>query len=220
MGGGSGTPSQTIGLLAVLTLFSFLPAIVLTMTAFTRVVTVLALTRSALGLQQTPPNPVLIGLALFLTLFIMAPTFSAMDHQALMPYLNGHLSLSTAAEKALNPLRTFMYQQTSSSDLALFLKLDHVAAPHGLAQVPTIALIPAFIISQLTVAFEIGIYIFIPFLIIDLIVSTVLMSMGMMMVPPTLISLPLKLLLFVLANGWSLIIQSLVMSFHGGGAHV
>ncbi len=215
--GGSGTPSQTLSILALLTLISFLPAILLTMTAFTRVVTVLSFTRSALGLQQTPPNQVIIGLSLFLTFFIMAPTLSAINHQALTPYLAGHLSLLKAGKDALAPMRLFMYQQTRPSDLALFLHMDHAKAPHGLSQVPTLTLIPAFIISELKTAFEIGVYIFIPFIIVDLVVSTVLMSMGMMMVPPTLISLPLKLLLFVLANGWSLVVQSLFMSFHGGG---
>lgn len=215
--GGNGTPSQTLGILALLTIISFLPAILLTMTAFTRVVTVLSFTRSALGLQQTPPNQIIIGLSLFLTFFIMEPTLNAINHQALTPYLAGHLTLLQAGQKALNPLRLFMYQQTRPSDLALFLNMGHVKAPHNLSQVPTLTLIPAFIISELKTAFEIGVYIFIPFIIVDLVVSTVLMSMGMMMVPPTLISLPLKLLLFVLANGWSLVVQSLFLSFHGGG---
>jgi flagellar biosynthetic protein FliP len=214
--GHGASPGQTVGILALLTLIAFLPALLLTMTAFTRVVTVLSFVRSALGLQQTPPNQVLIGLSLFLTLFIMAPTFSAINHHALHPYLTGHLSLTAAGTQALGPLRHFMYRQTRPSDLALFLNLDHVKAPHSLAQVPTTALIPAFIISELKTAFEIGVYIYIPFIVIDMVVSTILMSMGMMMVPPTLISLPLKLLLFVLANGWSLVVQSLVMSFHGG----
>lgn len=215
--GGHGTPSQTLSILALLAVISFLPAILLTMTAFTRVVTVLSFTRSALGLQQTPPNQVIIGLSLFLTFFIMEPTLSAINHQALTPYLAGHLTLLQAGKEALTPLRLFMYQQTRPSDLALFLKMGHVAPPHHLSQVPTLTLIPAFIISELKTAFEIGVYIFIPFIIVDLVVSTVLMSMGMMMVPPTLISLPLKLLLFVLANGWSLVVQSLFLSFHGGG---
>lgn len=214
--GQGASPSQTIGILALLTLISFLPALLLTMTAFTRVITVLSFVRSALGLQSTPPNMVLIGLALFLTFFIMAPTMSAINHQALHPYLAGQLSLTAAGTRALGPLRHFMYQQTRASDLALFLKLDHVKAPHSLSAVPTVALIPAFIISELKTAFEIGVYIYIPFIVIDMVVATILMSMGMMMVPPTLISLPLKLLLFVLANGWSLVVQSLVMSFHGG----
>lgn len=214
--GSSSSPSQTIGILALLTLLSFLPAILLTMTAFTRVITVLSFVRSALGLQQTPPNQVLVGLALFLTFFIMSPTLSAINHQALHPYLAGHLTLTKAGTRALMPLRQFMYKQTRTSDLALFLKLDHMKAPHALAGVPTMALIPAFIISELKTAFEIGVYIYIPFVVIDMVVATILMSMGMMMVPPTLISLPLKLLLFVLANGWTLVVQSLVMSFHGG----
>lgn len=212
----SASPSQTIGILALLTLIVFLPAIFLTMTSFTRVITVLSFVRSALGLQQTPPNLVLIGLGLFLTFFIMSPTLSAINHQALHPYLLGHLSLSQAGAKAMGPERKFMYHQTRPSDLALFLKLDHVKPPHSLSGVPTVALIPAFIISELKTAFEIGVYIYIPFVVIDMVVATILMSMGMMMVPPTLVSLPLKLLLFVLANGWSLVVQGLVMSFHGG----
>lgn len=214
--GSGASPTQTIGILGLLTLIAFLPALLLTMTAFTRVVTVLSFVRSALGLQQTPPNQVLIGLSLFLTLFIMAPTLSAINHQALHPYLAGHLSLTSAGTRALDPLRHFMYRQTRPGDLALFLSLDHLKAPHSLAQVPTTALIPAFIISELKTAFEIGVYIYIPFIVIDMVVATILMSMGMMMVPPTLISLPLKLLLFVLANGWTLVVRSLVMSFHGG----
>lgn len=214
--GHAGSPSQTIGILALLTLIAFLPAILLTMTAFTRVITVLSFVQSALGLQQTPPSQVLIGLALFLTFFIMAPTLSQVNHVALHPYLIGHLSLTGAGKRALGPMRVFMYHETRPSDLALFLKLDHIKPPHSLKGVPTIALIPAFIISELKTAFEIGIYIYIPFVVIDMVVSTILMSMGMMMVPPTLISLPLKLLLFVLANGWTLVVQSLVMSFHGG----
>jgi flagellar biosynthetic protein FliP len=214
--GHSGTPSQTIGILALITLIAFLPALLLTMTAFTRIITVLSFLRSALGLQSTPPNQVLIGLALFLTAFVMAPTLSAVNHQALHPYLLGRISLTAAGAKALGPMRQFMYHQTRPSDLALFLHLDHVKVPHSLKNVPTMALIPAFIISELKTAFEIGVYIYIPFVVIDMVVSTILMSMGMMMVPPTLISLPLKLLLFVLANGWVLVVQSLVMSFHGG----
>jgi flagellar biosynthetic protein FliP len=212
--GQTASPSQTLSILALLTLMAFIPGLLLTMTAFTRVITVLSFTRSALGLQQTPPNQVLVGLALFLTFFIMQPTLTAINHQALHPYLTGHLTLVEAGRRALGPLRQFMYHETRPSDLALFLQLDHVHAPRTLAGVPTAALIPAFIISELKTAFEIGVYIFIPFVMIDLVVSTVLMSMGMMMVPPTLISLPLKLLLFVLANGWSLVVQSLVMSFH------
>lgn len=214
--GHSSSPSQTIGVLALLTIISFVPAILLTMTAFTRVITVLSFVQSALGLQSTPPSQVLVGLALFLTFFIMAPTFSAINHQALHPYLAGHISLTAAGTRALNPLRVFMYHETRTSDLAMFLSMDHVKPPHSLKGVPTIALIPAFIISELKTAFEIGVYIYIPFVVIDMVVATILMSMGMMMVPPTLISLPLKLLLFVLANGWALVVQSLVLSFHGG----
>ncbi|MBX5467163.1 MAG: flagellar type III secretion system pore protein FliP [Firmicutes bacterium] len=213
LGPGPG-PNQAVSLLALLALLSLLPAILVTMTAFTRIVTVLSFTRSALGLQNTPPNQVLIGLALFLTLFVMSPTLNAINHQALQPYLHNQLTLTAAIGAAMGPLRTFMDRQTRPEDLALFLHLLHLPPPHSLSQVPTTALIPAFIISELRTAFEIGIYIYIPFVIIDLVVSTILMSMGMMMVPPTLISLPLKLLVFVLANGWDLVVQSLVLSFH------
>jgi flagellar biosynthetic protein FliP len=211
------SPSDTISILALLTLISFIPAILLTMTAFTRIITVLSFVRSALGLQDTPPNQVLIGLGLFITLFVMSPTLTQINHHALTPYLAGRLSLTKAAGAALAPMRTFMYQQTAPDDIALFLNLAHLPHPHNLAQIPTTSLIPAFIISELRTAFEIGVYIYIPFVLIDLVVSTILMSMGMMMLPPTLISLPLKLLLFVLANGWTLVVQSLVLSFHGGG---
>lgn len=214
---GGASPSNTISILALLTLISFAPAILLTMTAFTRIITVLSFLRSALGLQTTPPNQVLIGLGLFITLFVMSPTLSAINHHALSPYLAGHLSLIQAGNRALAPMRTFMYRQTRVQDIALFLHLAHLPHPHNLSQIPTTTLIPAFIISELRTAFEIGVYIYIPFVLIDLVVATILMSMGMMMLPPTLISLPLKILLFVLANGWTLVVQSLVLSFHGGG---
>jgi len=211
---GSASPDQSLEILAFLTLLTFLPAILITMTAFTRVVTVLSFLRTALGLQQTPPNQVLIGLALFLSLYIMMPTWNAVDHQAILPYLAGHLSLVAAGNRAMGPLRAFMLAQTRPTDLALFLHLQHLKTPASPAQIPTDVVIPAFIISELRTAFEIGVFIYIPFIIIDLVVSTVLMSMGMFMVPPTLVSLPLKLLLFVLANGWTLVVQSLVLSFH------
>ncbi len=211
------SPSDTLSILALLTLLSFLPAILLTMTAFTRIITVLSFVRSALGLQNTPPNQVLIGLGLFITLFVMSPTLTLINRHALTPYLAGHLSLLQAGSAAMAPMRTFMYNQTRSQDIALFLNLAHLPHPHSLAQIPTTTLIPAFIISELRTAFEIGVYIYIPFVLIDLVVATILMSMGMMMLPPTLISLPLKILLFVLANGWTLVVQSLVLSFHGGG---
>lgn len=208
------SPSDTISILALITLISFLPAIVLTMTAFTRIITVLSFVRSALGLQNTPPNQVLIGLALFLTFFVMSPTLGQIDRHALNPYLAGRLSLGQAASAALAPLRRFMYAETRPQDIALFLHIAHRPHPRTPSAIPTTTLIPAFIISELRTAFEIGVYIYIPFVVIDLVVSTILMSMGMMMVPPTLISLPLKVLLFVLANGWGLVVQSLVLSFH------
>ncbi len=212
--GTASSPSQSLEVLALITLLSFLPAILISMTAFTRIVTVLSFLRSALGLQQTPPNPVLIGLALFLALYVMLPTWNAIDTTAVVPYLNGHLSLVAAGSRAMTPLRAFMFLQTRSSDIALFMHLQHLPPPKTHAAVPTTVLIPAFIISELRTAFEIGVFIYIPFVIVDLVVATVLMSMGMIMVPPTLVSLPLKLLLFVLANGWTLVVESLVLSFH------
>ena len=211
---GGASPDQSLEILALLTFLTFLPAILVTMTAFTRVITVLSFVRSALGLQQTPPNQVLIGLALFLALYIMLPTWNAVNHQAIVPYLHGHLDLLQAGNRAMRPLRSFMLSQTRVGDLALFMHLQHLTMPSSPAKIPTLVVIPAFIISELRTAFEIGIFIYIPFIIIDLVVSTVLMSMGMFMVPPTLVSLPLKLLLFVLANGWTLVVQSLVLSFH------
>jgi flagellar biosynthetic protein FliP len=211
---GSASPDQSLQILALLTFLTFLPAILITMTAFTRVVTVLSFLRTALGLQQTPPNQVLIGLALFLSLYIMLPTWNAVNHQAIAPYLHGHLNLLQAGNRAMRPLRTFMLSQTRVGDLALFMHLQHLTMPSSAAKIPTLVVIPAFIISELRTAFEIGIFIYIPFIIIDLVVSTILMSRGLFRVPPSLISLPWKLLLFVLANGWTLVVQSLVLSFH------
>ncbi len=200
-----------ISLLAMLSLLAVLPGVVLLMTSFTRIVVVLSLLRTALGLNQVPPNQVIIGLSLFLTLFTMAPTLSKVESAALTPYLAGRITATQAASKAETPMKQFLAAGTRQQDLAIFL-----AAQSGKSQVaslnkvPLTALVPAYTISQLTIAFEMGVLLFVPFVIIDFIVASVLMALGMMMVPPTLISLPLKLLLFVLMNGWGLVIQNLL----------
>jgi flagellar biosynthetic protein FliP len=224
-----GAPQVTIGLqgstqpsamgtdlqiLLVLTILTLAPSLLIMVTSFTRTIIVLSLIRNAIGIPQLPPNQVLIGLALFLTFFVMAPTWNQINQDALQPYLRGDLDQSTAATKALGPLRDFMFRQTDQTDLALFVYLAKEPPPATPADVPTYVLIPAFIISELKIAFEMGFIIFIPFLIIDLVVSSTLMSMGMMMLPPVVISLPFKLLLFVLVDGWTLIVRSLVLSFH------
>ncbi len=193
---------------------SILPAILFTVTGFTRILIVLSFVRSALGTQNTPPNQALIGIALFLTLFVMAPTISAIKKDAWDPYSQHAISTSQAISRAEQPLREFMFKQTRSQDLSLFVNLAHIQQPQTRAQVPTYVLIPAFIMSELKTAFEIGFLIFLPFLLIDLIVSSTLMSMGMIMLPPSFISLPFKILLFVLVDGWDLITASLVKSFH------
>jgi flagellar biosynthetic protein FliP len=183
-------------------------------TSFTRTIIVLSLIRNALGIPQLPPNQVLVGLALFLTFFVMSPTINAINKDALQPYMQGEIDQGTAADRAIQPLRDFMFRQTNQNDLALFVYLAKEPPPATPADVPTYVLIPAFIVSELKIAFEMGFIVFIPFLIIDLVVSSTLMSMGMMMLPPVVISLPFKLLLFVLVDGWTLIVRSLVLSFH------
>jgi flagellar biosynthesis protein FliP len=187
--------------------------LLLTVLAFTRVVVVLAFLRQGLGTQQVPPNQVLIGLALFLTFFIMQPTFLTIQKDALTPYLDGKISAKEAFQKAENPIREFMFKQTREKDLALFVALSRSSRPRTPADISTIVLIPAFVISELKRAFEMGFIIFIPFLIIDMVVASVLMSMGMLMLPPVLISLPFKVLLFIMVDGWNLIVRSLALSF-------
>jgi len=200
--------SPQLSLLAVLVLLAALPGIVLLMTSFTRIVVVLSLVRTALGLNQVPPNQVLVGLAIFLTLFAMGPTLAQVESHAVTPYLSGRITASQAATAAQTPLRTFLAHGTRSSDLQMFYSLEGKTEPAKIDRVPLTTLVPAYTISQLTIAFEIGVLLFIPFVIIDFIVASVLMALGMMMVPPTLISLPIKLLLFVLMNGWALVVQS------------
>ncbi len=205
--------ATTLQILFLLTLLSLAPGLLILTTSFVRTVVVLSFVRHALSTQQTPPNAVLIGLSLFLTFFVMAPTWKRVNDEALQPYMNGKIGYQAALERGSVPLREFMFKQTRDKDLALFVSLSALKRPRNRSDVPTYVLIPAFVISELKTAFQIGVLIFIPFLVVDLVVSSVLMSMGMMMLPPVAISLPFKLLVFVLVDGWHLIVQSLIMSF-------
>jgi flagellar biosynthesis protein FliP len=192
---------------------TLLPAALFTLTGFTRILIVLGFIRTGLGTPTAPPNQVLVGIALFLTLFVMMPTFKAVNEQAIEPLRADKITLEQAFDRGQKPMREFMFKQTRDRDLALFVKLSKIDRPKTRADVPTHVLIPAFIISELKTAFQIGFLIFLPFLVIDLVVSSTLMSLGMMMLPPVFISLPFKILLFVLVDGWNLITQSLVQSF-------
>ncbi|GMU71324.1 MAG: flagellar type III secretion system pore protein FliP [Burkholderiales bacterium] len=214
--GGGQSYSLPVQTLLVLTALTFLPAILLMTTAFTRIVIVLSLLRHALGTQSSPPNAVLIGLSLFLTLFVMGPVADRIHAEAYVPYTERKLSGAEALDKAQAPLRAFMLRQTRDADLALFVRLARVPAPSGPDAVPFRVLVPAFVTSELKTAFQIGFMVFIPFLIIDLVVASALMSMGMMMLSPVLVSLPFKLMLFVLVDGWTLLVGSLVASFGTG----
>jgi len=204
---------NTIKIVMILTVLTLAPAILIMMTSFTRLIIVFSFLRQAIGTQQMPPNQLLVGLSLFLTLFIMAPALNEINDHALKPYLDGRVSQEIAFDKAMAPLRKFMFNQTRDADLALFLKLARVETPKTRADVPSAVLIPAFVISELKTAFQIGFIIYLPFLVIDLVVASVLMAMGMMMLPPVVVSLPFKIMLFVLVDGWSLIVGSLVKSF-------
>ena len=207
---GSASPLTIVLLLGVI---SLVPALLMMVTAFTRIVIVLGFTRSALGTQQIPPNQVIIGLSLFLTLFVMAPTFSQVNAEAVQPLLKNKIEASQAFEKAQEPFKTFMLKQVREKDLGLFIKLSNKPAPKNRADISIGTLVPAYVLSELRTAFLIGFVIFLPFLVIDFVVSAALSSMGMMMLPPVLISLPFKLLLFVAADGWYLVVSSLVQSF-------
>lgn len=207
------TLSTALQILILLTVLSLAPAILVMLTSFTRIVIVLSFVRSSLATQQMPPNQVLIGLALFLTIFVMQPTWQQVNEDALQPYLQGEMSEQEAYSKGIQPVREFMFEQTRDKDLALFVRMAEMERPRNFDDIPTYILIPSFIISELKTAFQIGFIIFIPFLVIDMVVASALMSMGMMMLPPMMISLPFKILLFVLVDGWNLVIQSLVMSF-------
>lgn len=204
---------STIKILVLLTILTLAPAILIMMTAFTRIIIVFSFLRQAMGTPQMPPNQLMMGLALFLTFFVMAPAFNKINNDALQPYLNNKISQDDAIEKALAPLRTFMFNQTRDTDLSLFINLAQVQKPKTRADVPTTVLIPAFVLSELKTAFQIGFIIYLPFLVIDMVAASVLMAMGMMMLPPVVVSLPFKIMLFVFIDGWSLLIGSLVKSF-------
>jgi flagellar biosynthetic protein FliP len=206
--------SNALQILLLMGGLSLIPAILFTVTGFTRILIVLGFIRSAMGTQTTPPNQVLVGIALFLTLFVMSPTIGLIKKDAWEPLQHHQISTATAIKRAEEPLREFMFRQTRTKDISLFVSMARIKTPQTRAQVPTYVLIPAFIISELKTAFQIGFLIFLPFLIIDLIVSSTLMSVGMVMLPPSFISMPFKILLFILVDGWDLITHSLVASFH------
>jgi len=212
--GGGQTYSLSLQTLLLLTSLSFLPAVLLMMTAFTRIIIVLSLLRTALATPTSPPNQVLIGLALFLTFFVMSPVLDKMYQEAYLPYSQDKITLEQAYDKGSQPLKAFMLRQTRETDLALFVKISNSEPLQSADQVPLKILVPAYVTSELKTAFQIGFVVFIPFLIIDMVVASVLMSMGMMMVSPSVISLPFKIMLFVLADGWNLLIGSLVQSFY------
>lgn len=200
-------------ILLLLTILTLAPSILIMMTSFTRTIIVLSFTRNALGTQQMPPNQVLIGLALFLSFFIMAPIGSQINDNGIQPYLAGEIGQEQAMEEIMEPVRSFMFKQTQQKDLALFMNLSGTEDPDTLADIPSHILIPAFIISELKIAFQIGFLIYIPFIIVDMVVASTLMSMGMMMLPPVMISLPFKILLFVMVDGWNLVVKTLVTGF-------
>lgn len=208
-----GKMAVVLQIFLLMTILSLAPAILIMLTSFTRVVIVLSLLRRALGTMQMPPNQVIIGLALFLTFFIMTPVWHQINNDALQPYLDQKIDQQQALKNAAEPLRKFMFKQTREKDLALFVGIAKVQRPGNVNDVPTSVLIPSFIISEVKTAFQIGLLLYVPFLIIDMVVASVLLSMGMMMLPPIMISLPFKLMLFVLADGWNLMVGSLVRSF-------
>ncbi len=212
---GNGELNGSLRILLILTFISFIPAMLIMLTSFTRIIIVLHFTRTALGTQTAPPNQVLIGLAIFLTIFIMAPIFTRINEEAIKPFDAGELDAKEALEIGMVPLREFMYGQTQARDVATFMEIANLewdgSDPEA---VPTTVLIPSFVLSELRTSFIIGFMIYIPFIVIDMVVSSILMSMGMMMLPPTTISMPFKILLFVLADGWNLVIVNLVKSFY------
>ena len=213
---GADSPKQVsvlLQILLLLTVLSLAPAILVMMTSFTRLAVVFSMVRQAIGTQQMPPNQILIGLALLLTFFIMSPVYNRINDDALKPYLAETISLEEATNRAMTPVREFMFKQTRKKDLALFMKVSRSEKPKDLDEIPTTVLVSSFVISELKTAFQIGFLIYIPFLVIDMVVASVLLSMGMMMLPPFMISLPFKLMLFVLIDGWNLLIGSMVRSF-------
>lgn len=208
-----GAVGNTVTIILLLTLLSLAPAILILMTSFTRIVIVLGFVRTALATQQMPPNQVIIGLALFLTMFVMAPTMADLNENALQPFLDGQINQQEALAEASGTMKEFMHKHTREKDLLLFLNHAGAERPETVDDIPLTALVPAFAISELKSAFQMGFMIFIPFLVIDMVVASVLMSMGMMMLPPVMISLPFKILLFILVDGWHLVVRSLLLSF-------
>lgn len=203
----------TLQLLGIVTILALAPSIAVMVTSFTRIIVVLSFLRSSLGTQQIPPGQVITALALFLTFFTMFPTFSQIEKVSWQPYIKGEIVFQEAIDRGIKPLREFMFRQTRENDLALFVKLAKIPRPNRREDVPTYVLIPAFMVSELSTAFQMGFMLYLPFLVIDMIVASILMAMGMLMLPPVMISLPFKLLLFVLVDGWSLVMNSLVQSF-------
>ncbi len=204
----------SLKILLLLTVLTLVPAILILLTSFTRIIVVLSLLRRALATQQMPPNQVIIGLALFLTIYVMAPVWTQIDQDALQPYLAQEIDQKVALKQAVVPLRQFMFKQVREKDIALFVNMSKLPRPNNREDIPLYILTPAFVISELRIAFQIGFMIYLPFIVIDMIVASTLMSMGMMMLPPVMISLPFKILLFVLVDGWYLVIESLVKTFH------
>lgn len=213
LNGKDGQVSTSLQLLALLTVLSLAPSILIMMTSFTRIIIVLGFVRNALGTPSMPPNQVLVGISLFLSLFVMAPTFTKINDQAIQPLMDKKINETTALHRAEEPIREFMFKQVDQKDLALFTELSNRPRPKTKADVPTTVLIPAYVLSELKTAFEIGFLILIPFLVIDMVIASTVMSMGMVMLPPVVISLPFKILLFVLVDGWHLVSQSLVEGF-------
>jgi len=206
--------AQAVRITIALTVLALLPALLVSMTSFLRIIIVLSMLRHAMGMNETPPNTVLTGLALFMTLFTMSPVLQSVNEQALQPFMAGKLSVERGVEVGMAPLREFMVRQTREQDLALVVELSKAKPPRNMDDISNVQLIPAFMLSELRAAFQIGFVVFLPFLLIDLVVSSILMALGMMMMPPTTVSLPLKILMFVLIDGWSLLLRALVGSFH------
>ncbi|WP_425607983.1 flagellar type III secretion system pore protein FliP [Pontibacterium granulatum] len=211
--GGAENYSVTLQILILMTMLTFLPAMVMMMTSFTRIIVVFAILRQALGLQQTPSNQVMVGLAMFLSLFIMMPVLEKVNQQAVQPYLDEQIGVVQALETASGPFREFMLKQTRETDLEMFMKISKTPKVSGAEEIPFTVLVPAFVTSELKTAFQIGFMLFIPFLVIDMVVASVLMAMGMMMLSPVIISLPFKIMLFVLADGWAMVVGTLAASF-------
>lgn len=210
---GTGGTAVAVQILLLLTVLSLAPAIIIMVTSFTRIAVVLSLLRQALGTQQVPPNQVLISLSLFLTFFIMSPVWTRINNEALQPMLANEITQTVAFERSVVPIREFMLKQVREKDLSLFIGMAKIGEPRDISEVPTYVIIPAFMISELKTAFQIGFLLYVPFLVLDMVVASVLMSMGMLMLPPIVISLPFKIMLFVLVDGWYLIVGSIVRSF-------